>query len=62
MKRFFFLFAVFVPLAFFYVFLERTVGDSWVSVGIFAGVLIAGRLVLFLYRRSRGIKDTYLDD
>lgn len=53
MKRFLLLFIVFLPLALLYGFLEKHVGDNWLSVGIFCLVLVTVRLLFFLYERSR---------
>lgn len=62
MKKFVLLVMIFIPVAFLYELLDKQFRDSWLSVGIFVLVLISGRVGLFIYRRSRGIKDTYLDN
>ena len=51
-----------IPLALLYVCLEWFFGNTWVTVGVFFGVLVVLRLGLYLYRRSKGIRDGYLDE
>ncbi|WP_213910472.1 hypothetical protein [Pseudomonas aeruginosa] len=51
-----------IPPALLYVCLEWFFGNTWVTVGVFFGVLVVLRLGLYLYRRSKGIRDGYLDE
>lgn len=62
MKYFLIMTAIAIPVAYFYNVLERHLGDTWLTVGIFAFVLISLRVALYLYRRSKGIKDTWPND
>lgn len=48
-----------IPLALLYVCLEWFFGNTWVTVGVFFGVLVVLRLGLYLYRRSKGIRDGF---
>ena len=61
MKRFLLLTLFFVPVALFYEGLKVVFGDTWVAVGVFTLTLIAGRIGLFFYRKSKGIHDEFLD-
>ncbi|SHN31572.1 hypothetical protein SAMN05216593_1343 [Pseudomonas asturiensis] len=54
--------AVAVVCAYFYNMLEKHLGDTWLTVGIFAIVLISLRAGLYFYRKSKGIKDTWPND
>ena len=54
--------AIAIPIAYFYNILEKYFGDTWLTVGIFGFVLVSLRLGLYLYRRSKGIKDTWPND
>ncbi|MEF2119306.1 hypothetical protein V3423_19635 [Pseudomonas aeruginosa] len=51
-----------IPLVLLYVCLEWFFGNTWVTVGVFFGVLVVLRVGLYLYRRSKGIRDGYLDE
>jgi hypothetical protein len=42
--------------------LKYFLGDTWLPAIIVMIGLIVGRIALFLYRRSKGIHDSYLDD
>ncbi|MCQ3001623.1 hypothetical protein NLO98_17875 [Pseudomonas syringae] len=61
-KYFLIMTAVAILVAYFYNLLEKYLGDTWLTVGFFAVVLILLRVGLYLYRRSKGIKDNYLDE
>lgn len=61
-KYFLIMTAVAIPVAYFYNLLEKYLGDTWMTVGVFAVVLIFLRVGLYLYRRSKGIKDNYLNE
>lgn len=61
-KYFLIMTAVAIPVAYFYNLLEKYFGDTWMTVGVFAVVLIFLRVGLYLYRRTKGIKDNYLDE
>lgn len=52
----------FIPVFLLYEFIKNQFGDSWLAVGIFFFILVFGRIGLFFYRRTKGLKDTYLDD
>ncbi len=60
-KRYLIYTALFIPVALLYVVLEHYFGDSWLTVGIFVVILLAGRIGLLLYRRAKGIHDSWLD-
>lgn len=61
-KYFLIMTAVAILVAYFYNLLEKYFGDTWLTVGVFAVVLIFLRGGLYLYRRFKGIKDNYLDE
>lgn len=61
-KYFLIMTAVAIPVAYFYNLLEKYFGDTWMTVGVFAVVLIFLRVGLYLYRRSKRIKDNYLNE
>ncbi|MGV8744156.1 hypothetical protein ACV35G_31885, partial [Pseudomonas aeruginosa] len=44
-----------------YLWLEWFFGKTWLTVGVFFGVLVGLLLGLYLCRRSKGIRDGYLD-
>ncbi|HEY0288390.1 MAG TPA: hypothetical protein VGC62_15480 [Pseudomonas sp.] len=54
--------AIFLPFAILYNVLEVYLGDTWLTAGVFSIVLISLRIGLYLYRRSKGIKDTWPND
>lgn len=62
MKRMLLMTAIFIPLALLYNVLTQYFGETWLVVGAFCLLLVALRVGLYLYRRSRGIKDNYLDE
>lgn len=62
MKRMLLMTAIFIPLALLYNILTQYFGETWLVVGAFCLLLVALRVGLYLYRRSRGIKDHYLDE
>jgi hypothetical protein len=61
MKRFVMLVLIFIPIALLYRALEYVFGDTWITVGVFAAALVLGRAGLFVYRKSKGIKDEFLN-
>jgi len=62
MRKFIFIFVILIPVAFLYEFLDKQFEGSWWAVLVFFLILIFGRIGLYFYRRSKGIKDTYLDN
>lgn len=60
-KRYLIYTALFIPVALLYVVLEYYFGDSWLTVGIFVVLVLGGRIGLLLYRRSKGIHDSWFD-
>lgn len=53
---------IFLPFALLYNALEIYFGDSWWPAIIVMTLMIVARIGLFLYRRSKGIKDTWPHD
>ena len=52
---------IFLPFAVLYNVLEIYFGDSWWPAIIVITLMIIARVGLYLYRRSKGIRDTCLD-
>ncbi len=59
MKRFFIFFAIALPFAFLAEFLEAKLGDSWRTVLVFCVVLLLVRVLVYFYRRLKGIPDNF---
>jgi len=59
MKKLIFLFIVTLPFAFLANFLESRFGDSWLTVALFCVALVVARLLLYLYRKSKGVSDDF---
>lgn len=51
---------IFILIYFYYRLLEHFFGETWLSVGIFAVTLIVLRVVIYFYRKSKGIRDEYM--
>ena len=45
-----------------YFFLSGYFQSHWLVPTLFVFFIILGRVCLFIYRYSKGVKDTYLDD
>lgn len=53
---------IFLPFAVLYNVLEIYFGDSWWPAIIVITLMIIARVGLYLYRRSKGIRDTWPND
>lgn len=62
MKKYFLLLLICIPIVLLDKVLDFYIKNPWVSLAVFFIILIIGRILLFLYRRSKGIKDGYLDE
>jgi hypothetical protein len=58
-KRFFLFFAISLPFAFLAEFLEVRLGDSWWAVFVFCMVLFLARILVYFYRKNKGIPDNF---
>ncbi len=54
--------ALATPFVLLYNILEHYLSCSWLPAAIVISLMIAMRIVLYLYRRSKGIKDTWPND
>ncbi|UVM48726.1 MULTISPECIES: hypothetical protein [Pseudomonas] len=52
---------IFLPFALLYNILEIYFGDSWWPAIIVITLMLIARVSLYLYRRHKGIRDTWLD-
>jgi hypothetical protein len=55
------LFIIFFVLWKVYFLLEEMMGDNWIAFGIFFVLVVGARIAIFMYRRSKGIRDEYID-
>ncbi|MFA9950074.1 hypothetical protein ABCS64_07045 [Rhodocyclaceae bacterium Wk13] len=62
MKKYFLLLLICIPIVLLDKVLDFYIKNPWVSLVVFFIILVIGRVLLFLYRRSKGIKDGYLDE
>ena len=61
MKAFILLFLFFIPIAFFYDYLDKKTDGSWWDGAVIAVILIMGRIILYIYRKNKNIRDDYFD-
>lgn len=61
LKQFLIVFVVGLPFAILYSALKMYLPNSWWPEGIVISLMLAARIGLYLYRRSKGIRDTWLD-
>ncbi|WNW12474.1 hypothetical protein RRX38_15420 [Pseudomonas sp. DTU_2021_1001937_2_SI_NGA_ILE_001] len=61
LKQFLIVFVVGLPFAILYSALEYYLPGTWWPAGIVITLMLLGRVGLYLYRRSKGIHDTWLD-
>ena len=62
MSNFFLLLLICIPIVLLDKILDFYIKNPWLSLAVFFIILVIGRVLLFLYRRSKGIKDGYLDE
>ena len=62
MKKYFLLLLICIPIVLLDKVLDFYIKNPWVSLSVFFIILVIGRILLFLYRKSKGIKDAYLDE
>lgn len=61
-KQFLFTFFVGLPFACLYYALENYLPSSWIPAAIVIALMVSARAGLYIYRRSKGIKDPWLNE
>lgn len=62
LKQFLVVFVVGLPFAVLFYILDIYLPDSWWPAVIVISLMVIARVSLYLYRRSKGIKDAWLDE
>lgn len=62
MSKFFLLLLICIPIVLLDQVLDFYIKNPWLSLAVFFIILVIGRVLLFLYRRLKGIKNGYLDE
>ncbi|MBD8189809.1 hypothetical protein [Pseudomonas viridiflava] len=61
-KQFLFIFLLGIPFACLYYALENYLPNSWIPAVTVMVLMVIARAGLYLYRRSKGIKDPWLNE